>query len=144
MGHVRHRQTLGDVNANCDVFLHPNPGEPFGIALLEAMASGLPLIAPNGGGLTCYAHAGNALLVDPEPGAYVGAIRSILADPDEASARARAARATVERFDWGAVTADFFELYDELHFLVRGERSEPLLPPAFFSTRKHPFGYEAT
>ena len=144
MGHVRDRQTLADIYANCDVFLHPNPGEPFGIAPLEAMASGLPLIAPKGSGLTSYAHAGNAWLVDAEPGAYVGAIRSVLGNPNEARARARAARATAERFDWRAVPADFFELYDEVHALVRGKRTEPLLAPAFFSTRKHPVGYEAT
>jgi alpha-1,6-mannosyltransferase len=144
MGHVRDRQALADVYANCDIFLHPNPGEPFGIAPLEAMASGLPLIGPNGGGLTSYAQAGNAWLVDPEPEAYVRAIYSIEADPDGAAARLRAARATAEKFDWAAVTAEFFDLYDELHALVRGERAEPRLAPAFFSTRKHPVGYEAT
>jgi alpha-1,6-mannosyltransferase len=144
MGHVSDRQTLADVYANCDIFLHPNPGEPFGIAPLEAMASGLPLIAPNSSGLTSYARAGNAWLVDSEPEAYVGAIRNIQGDPDAGAARARAARATAEKFDWAAVTAKFFELYEELHALVRGERAEPLLAPAFFSTQKHPAGYEAT
>jgi alpha-1,6-mannosyltransferase len=144
MGHVRDRQTLADVYANCDIFLHPNPGEPFGIAPLEAMASGLPLIAPRTGGLTSYAHDGNAWLVDPEPEAYVGAIRSILADPGAAATRLRAARATAEKFDWPAITTEFFELYDELHALVRGERAEPLLAPAFFSSRKHEVEYEAT
>jgi alpha-1,6-mannosyltransferase len=144
MGHVRDRRALADVYANCDTFLHPNPGEPFGIAPLEAMASGLPLIGPNSGGLTSYANAANAWLVDPEPEAYVRAIRSILAGRDAASARLRAARATAEKFDWAAVTAEFFELYDELHALVRGERAEPLLAPAFFSTQRDPVGYEAT
>jgi alpha-1,6-mannosyltransferase len=143
VGHVRDRQTLADIYANCDIFLHPNPGEPFGIAPLEAMASGLPLIAPNTGGLTTYAHSGNAWLVDPEPEAYVGAIRSILAD-SSTPARLRAARATAQKFDWGATTTNFFELYDELYALVRGERAEPLLAPAFFSTRRHSVGYEAT
>ena len=143
MGHVGDRQVLADVYANCDIFLHPNPGEPFGIAPLEAMASGLPLIAPNTGGLTTYAHCGNAWLADPAPEAYAGAIRSIPGDPTTA-ARLRAARATAEKFDWAAITADFFELYDELYALVQGERAEPLLAPAFFSTRKHSVGYEAT
>ena len=144
MGHVCDRQTLAEIYANCDLFIHPNPGEPFGIAPLEAMASGLPLIGPNGGGLTSYAHCGNSWLVDPEPEAYRGAIRSILSDPAAAAVRLRRARATAEKLDWSGITAEFFELYDELHALVRGERAEPLLAPAFFSSRKHPIGYEAT
>lgn len=144
MGHVRDRQALADVYANCDMFLHPNPGEPFGIAPLEAMASGLPLIGPNSGGLTSYANAANAWLLDPEPESYVRAIQGILVSPEMAAARLRAARITAERFDWASVTGEFFDLYDELHALVRGERSEPLLAPAFYSTRKHEMGYEAT
>ncbi|HEY8559798.1 MAG TPA: glycosyltransferase, partial [Pyrinomonadaceae bacterium] len=39
LGHLD-KETLADYYANCDVFVHPNPKEPFGIAPLEAMASG--------------------------------------------------------------------------------------------------------
>jgi alpha-1,6-mannosyltransferase len=60
LGHIGDRQQLADLYANCDAFIHPNPSEPFGIAPLEAMASGLPLIAPNSGGLTTYANTENA------------------------------------------------------------------------------------
>jgi phosphatidylinositol alpha 1,6-mannosyltransferase len=143
MGHVLDWQTLADVYANCDMLVHPNPGEPFGIRPLEAMASDLPLIAPETGGLTSCAHDGNARLVDPEPEAYVGANRSILADPGAAT-RSRAARATAGKFGWAALTAEFFELCRELRALVRGERAEPLVAPAFFSTRQHVVEYEAT
>jgi glycosyltransferase involved in cell wall biosynthesis len=47
LGHVRDREVLADVYANCDVLVHPNPREPFGIAPLEAMASGLPIVGPD-------------------------------------------------------------------------------------------------
>ncbi len=40
LGHEADRRRLADLYANVDVFLHPNPREPFGIAPLEAMASG--------------------------------------------------------------------------------------------------------
>ena len=39
------RETLADYCASCDVFVHPNPREPFGIGPLEAMASGAAPIA---------------------------------------------------------------------------------------------------
>src|SRR5262249_13228594 len=44
LGHVRDRSMLAMLYANADIFVHPNPHEPFGIAPLEAMASGLPLL----------------------------------------------------------------------------------------------------
>ena len=34
----------------CDLFLHLCPVEPFGLAILEAMAAGLPVIVPDQGG----------------------------------------------------------------------------------------------
>jgi glycosyltransferase involved in cell wall biosynthesis len=144
LGHVRERSVLADIYANCDTFLHPNPAEPFGIAPLEAMASGLPMVGPNTGGLTSYAGASNAWLVEPAAAAYVQAVLSIRDNPAAASFRIRNARATAESFDWRAVTNEFFALYDELYALVRGKRCDPLLAPAFFSTPRSQVECEAT
>jgi glycosyltransferase involved in cell wall biosynthesis len=38
LGHIRGRDELAGLYANADIFVHPNPREPFGIAPLEAMA----------------------------------------------------------------------------------------------------------
>jgi alpha-1,6-mannosyltransferase len=143
LGHVRNREFLADIFANSDIFIHPNPGEPFGIAPLEAMASGLPLIAPNRGGLTSYADPSNAWLVNADADSYVCAVHAIRSDPATTLIRTQRARQTAERFDWCAVAVQFFELYDELHALVRGKRSEPLIPPAFFSTPEKTLECEA-
>src|ERR1700759_1074125 len=62
LDHITDRERLTQVYASCDVFAHPNPREPFGIAPLEAMASGLPLIAANSGGITSFADDSNAWL----------------------------------------------------------------------------------
>jgi glycosyltransferase involved in cell wall biosynthesis len=37
--------------AGCDVMIHPSVEEPFGIALLEGMRAGLPVVASNVGGI---------------------------------------------------------------------------------------------
>ncbi|MEO8649866.1 MAG: glycosyltransferase, partial [Acidobacteriota bacterium] len=50
LGHLD-KEKLADYYANADVFVHPNPKEPFGIAPLEAMASGVPTVAPAAGGI---------------------------------------------------------------------------------------------
>ena len=47
LGHLPDRRQLASLYANADVFVHPNPREPFGIGPLEAMASGLPLVTSN-------------------------------------------------------------------------------------------------
>jgi alpha-1,6-mannosyltransferase len=56
LGHLADRERLADIFANCDALIHPNPREPFGIAPLEAMASGLPVVAPFSGGVLSYAN----------------------------------------------------------------------------------------
>jgi alpha-1,6-mannosyltransferase len=134
LGHVPGRDALAEIYANADIFVHPNPREPFGIAPLEAMAAGLALVAPNSGGVRHYANAANAWLAEPNPQSFADAIHAIRSDPHERKARQVAARATAERFDWEKVTAGYFELYDELHALVHDRWRAPSMAPAFYST----------
>jgi glycosyltransferase involved in cell wall biosynthesis len=68
------------------------------LALLEAMAAGVPVVASRVGGIPETAPEGTALLVEPaDPGALAGAIASLLDDPELAQRQAIAARAWVER-----------------------------------------------
>jgi alpha-1,6-mannosyltransferase len=104
--------TLAQYCASCDVFVHPNPREPFGIGPLEAMASGVPVVAPNTGGVLEYASPTNAWLAEPTGLAFAEAIRAAArSDP----ARIRAAIETVGRFRWRTATRRYFEAYDDLH-----------------------------
>jgi alpha-1,6-mannosyltransferase len=104
--------TLARYLASCDVFVHPNPREPFGIGPLEAMASGLPVVVPNAGGVLEYASSANAWLAEPTAVAFAEAIRAASrSDPR----RILAARETVARFSWRDATRRYFDAYDELH-----------------------------
>ena len=142
LGHIADRELLADMLANCDVFVHPNPSEPFGIAPLEAMASGLALVAPNSGGVTCFANESNAWLANADATAFAEAVLSITRHPELTAVRRAAARESAEQFDWDRVTGGFFDLYEELHELVRGSHREPALEPAFFSTPGDRWGNE--
>jgi alpha-1,6-mannosyltransferase len=141
LGHVTDRDELARLYANSDVFLHPNPREPFGIGPLEAMASGIPLVAPRSGGVVTYAGDSNAWLGAPEAGRFADLVQSITAGEEERAARTAAARQTAESYAWENVTDRFFALYDALH-AARGGRSTHVPEPAFWSTPGDRYGRE--
>ncbi|HKX27141.1 MAG TPA: glycosyltransferase, partial [Blastocatellia bacterium] len=115
LGHIDRRRALIDLYTDCDAFVHPNPREPFGIAPLEAMAAGLPLIAPRSGGVLSYADDTNAWLADATGEAFAAAVRAVDAETAIRQEKLGRARETAQRYSWESVTARFFELYDELH-----------------------------
>lgn len=126
LGNIEERARLADIFANCDVFVHPNPHEPFGIAPLEAMSAGLPVVAPNSGGLLSYANDKNAWLVHPTPTNFAAAIRDVIENTGRTSERIGNALATAKQYTWERSTDRLFALYDKLY--------------ADFSARRHLFG----
>lgn len=100
--------------AACDVFVHPNPREPFGIAPLEAMAAGVPLVAPNSGGVLNYAHAGNSWLANPTPREFAEAILDAGVPSPERERRRAAAREGALQHDWSLMTERYLRLYREV------------------------------
>jgi alpha-1,6-mannosyltransferase len=135
VGHRRDASELARLLACCDAFVHPNPNEPFGIAPLEAMAAGVPLVAPNSGGVTTYANKQNAWLAAPEPAAFAQAVAEVFANPAERAARVERARRTAESRAWPLAAARYLCLYRELHARVRRHAEGYSLDPAFVSTR---------
>lgn len=115
LGQVQDRQALINLYANCDAFVHPNPREPFGIAPLEAMAAGLPLVAPNAGGVLSYADETNSWLAKPVAEAFAVAVKNIFADVSARKDKLARARWTAAQYCWPSVADRFFSLYDELH-----------------------------
>jgi alpha-1,6-mannosyltransferase len=112
------RDTLADWCASADVFVHPNPHEPFGIGPLEAMASGVPLVAPAAGGVLEYATADNAWLAEPTGQAFADAVRAARAGDAH---RIASALDTVGRFTWPDATRRFFAAYDDITHWVAGQ-----------------------
>ncbi len=134
LGHISERERLADLYANADLFLHPNPREPFGIAPLEAMASGTPLLAANSGGVTEYANAGNAWLVEPTGAAFAQACLEAVQESQLRRERTARARRTAEAHSWPRVAEGFLDLYREIWNLVRNPAYSVVSGPAFHST----------
>jgi alpha-1,6-mannosyltransferase len=105
------RETLADCYAGCDVFVHPNPREPFGIGPLEAMASGIPVVVPDAGGVLEYATKTNAWIARPNAPAFAAAVRAAEGGDRK---RVSAALHTARWFRWSSVTARYFALYNEI------------------------------
>lgn len=142
LGHIGHGPELAAIYASADAFVHPNPAEPFGIAPLEAMASGLPLVACNRGGVLSYASASNAWLADPTAPALASAVLSAALQPAARRAKAMAALETARRRAWPNVAAEFFGLYRAIHEWHSGTARTPAIPPDFLSTAGNWLGRE--
>jgi alpha-1,6-mannosyltransferase len=125
LGHCQ-REELRALYHAADVFLHPNPREPFGIAPLEAMAAGLALVAPASGGVLTYANTENAWLAENSAEGFASAVEGVHADEEIYRRKISRAQRTAEEFSWTRVTANYFQLYDQFHewFVRAGVREE--------------------
>ncbi|WP_405204739.1 glycosyltransferase family 1 protein [[Kitasatospora] papulosa] len=102
--------------ASLDVFVHTGPYETFCQTVQEAMASGVPVVAPAAGGpLDLVAHGRTGLLVPPhDVGAVRDAVAALVADTPRSRAFDRTARAAVEGRTWEAVGDQLLGHYDEV------------------------------
>jgi alpha-1,6-mannosyltransferase len=132
LGHIKDRRVLADLYANSDVFVHPNPREPFGIAPLEAMASGLPLVAPNTGGVASYANVENAWISEPSVESFAGAVEEAATNRPLTSEKIKKALATAQSYRWESVASLFLDLYCELSKTPATQNAVP--KPAFYSS----------
>jgi alpha-1,6-mannosyltransferase len=114
-GHVTDRHDLARIYASCDVFVHPNPREPFGIGPLEAMASGVPLVAPHAGGVLSYATPANAWLTEPAAADFAGAVRAATLRGPARDAKLADGLETAAAYGWDIITGGIFQLYETLH-----------------------------
>jgi glycosyltransferase involved in cell wall biosynthesis len=91
-------QTLPRLYAACDLLVWPAVNEAYGMALLEAQASGLPVVAGASGAVPeIVRHEATGLLAAPgEADAFTAALRGLLGDPARRRRMAAAALEVVE------------------------------------------------
>jgi len=109
---------MPEVHAALDVLVLASEWpEPYGLVLLEAMASGKPVVATNHGGpVEICVDGETALLVQPRHiEGMAEAMLTLLRDETRATAMGKAARARVERdFDYGHYIVELQRTYDEV------------------------------
>lgn len=108
-----YRDDVADLYAAADMFILTSAAEGYGIAVAEAIAAGLPVIASDTGAIAEIT-AGAALLCDPaHPDQLITATRELASDGDlRRTLRERAALAP--RPDPQALTAELGRLYDKV------------------------------
>jgi alpha-1,6-mannosyltransferase len=108
LGHLDDRAALAALLATADVFLAPGPVETFGLAALEALACGTPVVVDRGSALPeVIGDAGFAVPGTPE--AYAGAVETLLELPQ--TQLRRAARDRAECFPWEHTGRNFLHAH---------------------------------
>lgn len=107
------RETLATLYASADLCVLPSKTETCGLVALEAMASGLPLVAANAGGLKeSVRHRETGFLVSPDdPRAYADAIVELVDQPLERRDFGAAARRVAMERDEGPEDAELLAQY---------------------------------
>jgi glycosyltransferase involved in cell wall biosynthesis len=111
------RQDVPDLLQAMDIFVLPSYSEGLSLALLEAMAAGLPVIATAVGGNPEVAMDGETgLLIPPQDAnSLAGALERLLADPAWAQELGKNARRYVEaNYSLERLGRDINAIYDEL------------------------------
>ncbi|MDO7868651.1 glycosyltransferase [Nocardioides jiangxiensis] len=111
-GHVAGRAELAARIAAADVALSVCPGETFGLAVLEALACGTPVVTARTGGASELIDAGSGAWGDADPASLADAVLRVASRP--AAERRTASRARAERFPWSATTAAMVDLHASL------------------------------
>ena len=94
---LRSAPALHGIVSACDLFVWPALGEPLGMAMLEAQALGVPVIAGDarGVGAVVVHGAGGWLVPEGDVAAFAGAVVRALADPATLTAVGAAGRTRV-------------------------------------------------
>jgi len=107
--------------ASSDIFVLPTLYEPFGLVILEAMASGLPVIIPKNAGAAELIEDGKEGLLLNNPRDFneiAEKINYLIENEKEMKRMRRAARKKAEKYPWERTAKEMLEVFE---FVTRKE-----------------------
>ena len=115
MGYLRD-QELWSAFSSADMFVFPSAMETFGLVLIEAMASGLPVVTSRVGGVDDMVRPGvNGYVFNVgDVRGMIDGVRAILADPSKRRVMGCNARLFAETQSWPAMMDELVTCYDDL------------------------------
>jgi len=108
---------MPSVYSSADIYVQPSSVEPYGIAVLEAMACGKPVVCSDVGGMKDTVEEGRTgYLVPPGDANALAAKIALLADEGQKrAAMGYAARRRVEeQFDWPVIARQYLDIIREI------------------------------
>ncbi|MGW0245449.1 glycosyltransferase [Nocardia goodfellowii] len=97
-GFITDRAMVAKLLATADISLAPGPHETFGLAALEALAAGTPVVASRSSALADIVTPDCGAVAADDPAAFADAVTDVLALPP--ADRRKAARTRAEQFTW--------------------------------------------
>ena len=106
---------LATAFASADAFVFPSTTETLGIAMIEALASGLPVVAARAGAAGEVVSDGETgHLYDPATdGSFVAAVEKLVSDDALRARMGKSARAAAQRRDWRSSTLTLRGYYEK-------------------------------
>jgi glycosyltransferase involved in cell wall biosynthesis len=110
------RSDVAALMQSADMFVFPSQYEPFGLVLLEAMASQLPVItATSAGAAEIITPECGFVLTDPNDVTALGAAMNHLAkDPEARHSMGKVARLVAEQHSWTNMARCYLEIFKEV------------------------------
>ena len=107
-------EELAAAYASADVFAFPSTTETLGLVALESMASGVPVVGADAGGIPFVVDDGRTgFLVPPgDVDALTGRLEQLVADPGLRARMGAAVREDAEQHSWRAATESLVRDYE--------------------------------
>lgn len=108
------RDELAALYAGASALLYLSHYEGFGLPVLEAMASGAPVVASDRGGIREAAGEAAVLVSPRRPGDAAAALRSVLLEPGVREKLGQAGRRRAREFSWARCCREVLEVYRQV------------------------------
>ncbi|HEU5383910.1 MAG TPA: glycosyltransferase [Ktedonobacteraceae bacterium] len=110
---ARPQEDLPLIYSAADVTVVPSYHESFGMAAVESLACGTPVVATRAGGLiTVVCHGKTGYLVPRCPGFFAERLDSLLRSPATLASMRQAARSSITQYSWEMIARDMREVYE--------------------------------
>ncbi len=122
------RQDIAQIMRAVDLFVVPSRYDTFGLVVLEAMASGLPVITTTAMGVSALVTPDSGIVLSDteDVDTLVNAITQITANPSQSQQMGIAGVAIAQNHSWSNTASKYLELFEQ-QYLVKQSVSKPNL-----------------
>lgn len=106
------QEVIRKLYKNCQVYIQPSKYESFGLCILEAMATGRPVIAFNVGGIPEV--IGNEGFIVKNTKELIYKIKELLNNKEQCIIIGKRAAQRAKKFDWNIIAKKTIEFYNEV------------------------------